>query len=190
MMLSTSATNIKRAAGHLSSCLMPMISLNFMSQIFCKDSAFILDKRKNSILVIAGDGPLRFDLEEKARKLSISDHVIFLGPRRDIPELLMAFDSFVLPSQYEGLGIALVEAMASGLPCIFTDSIPSEVNLIPSLIHRISLNDDNNVWAETIIEATPLEERKNGSLIVKDRGYDIKETAKELQDFYLKISSS
>ena len=150
----------------------------------------ILDKRKNSILVIAGDGPLRFDLEEKARKLSISDHVIFLGPRRDIPELLMAFDSFVLPSQYEGLGIALVEAMASGLPCIFTDSIPSEVNLIPSLIHRISLNDDNNVWAETIIEATPLEERKNGSLIVKDRGYDIKETAKELQDFYLKISSS
>ena len=149
----------------------------------------ILNKRKNSILVIAGDGPLRLDLEEKTRKLSISDHVIFLGPRRDIPELLMAFDSFVLPSQYEGLGIALVEAMASGLPCIFTDSIPSEVNLIPSLIHRISLNDDNNVWAETIIEATPLEERKNGSLIIKDRGYDIKETAKELQDFYLKISS-
>lgn len=73
------------------------------------------------VFAIAGDGPLRSDLEEKARKLGIDHAVRFLGNRTDIPQLLAAADVFVLPSLWEGLPIALLEAMQAGLPSVVTN---------------------------------------------------------------------
>ncbi len=70
--------------------------------------------------VFAGDGPLRSELESKARNLRISDRVTFLGIRKDVDELLFASDIFVQPSLWEGLSIALLEALMAGLPIIAT----------------------------------------------------------------------
>jgi glycosyltransferase involved in cell wall biosynthesis len=70
-------------------------------------------------LLIAGDGPLRVQLKESAYKLGIGDKVIFAGQRKDVAKLLQVADVFILPSvQREGLGVALIEAMAEGLPVI------------------------------------------------------------------------
>jgi glycosyltransferase involved in cell wall biosynthesis len=89
---------------------------------------FLLDallKIKNSIeqveLLIIGEGALRYDLEAHADSIGVSGITKFTGPRTDIPEILRALDVFVLPSLWEGLPLALLEAMASGLPVIATD---------------------------------------------------------------------
>ena len=91
----------------------------------------ILDVVKDLKFLIIGDGRLRKPLEEKSEELGIKKHVIFTGQRKDIPELLMAMDIFVLPSIKEGLPIALLEAMAAKRPVIAT-----RVGAIPKVIEN------------------------------------------------------
>ena len=71
-------------------------------------------------LLIVGDGPSRQELELLRDQLKLSAWVVFTGSRRDIPRVLHAVDAFVLPSLYEGFGIAILEAMAAGKPVIAT----------------------------------------------------------------------
>jgi glycosyltransferase involved in cell wall biosynthesis len=72
-------------------------------------------------VLLVGDGELRDELQRFAAREGIQENVHFLGTRADVPEILSASDSFVLPSLWEGLPMALMEAMASGLPVIATD---------------------------------------------------------------------
>ncbi len=78
------------------------------------------DRRPDLHLLLIGDGELRTALEERTRALGLAERVHFLGTRRDVPELLAASDGFVLPSLWEGLSVALVEAMAGALPVVAT----------------------------------------------------------------------
>lgn len=71
-------------------------------------------------LLIVGDGPSRHELELLREQLGLSSWIVFTGSRRDIPRVLHALDVFVLPSLYEGFGIAILEAMAAGTPVIAT----------------------------------------------------------------------
>ncbi len=71
-------------------------------------------------LLLVGDGPSRHELELLREQLGLSSWVVFAGSRRDIPRVLHAVDAFVLPSLYEGFGIAILEAMAAGKPVIAT----------------------------------------------------------------------
>jgi glycosyltransferase involved in cell wall biosynthesis len=68
--------------------------------------------------VLAGEGPLRGELEAEAARLGIANRVCFLGRREDVPELLAACDAFALPSLYEGSSLAVLEAMAARRPVI------------------------------------------------------------------------
>lgn len=70
--------------------------------------------------VIVGDGPLADELAHEVARLGLSERVQLLGSRDDVPALLPAFDVFVMSSLHEGLSIALVEALAAGLPCVAT----------------------------------------------------------------------
>jgi glycosyltransferase involved in cell wall biosynthesis len=89
----------------------------------------ILDVVKDLKFLIIGDGPLRKALEEKSEELGLKKDVIFMGQRKDIPELLTAMDIFVLPSIKEGLPVALLEAMAAKRPIVAT-----RVGAIPRVI--------------------------------------------------------
>jgi glycosyltransferase involved in cell wall biosynthesis len=81
----------------------------------------VLDRYpENSVFIIAGEGHLRESLERKAADLGLSRVVKFLGTRSDIPDLLFLADVFVLPSLWEGLPLALLEAMSAGLPVVAT----------------------------------------------------------------------
>lgn len=71
-------------------------------------------------LVLVGSGPLESELRAAADRLGIAERVSFVGSRTDVPHLLPAFDVFALSSRYEGLPIALLEALASGIPCVAT----------------------------------------------------------------------
>jgi glycosyltransferase involved in cell wall biosynthesis len=72
-------------------------------------------------LVVVGDGPLKEDLMRTAGRLAIADVTIFTGSRSDVPALLGALDLLVLPSLWEGLPLAILEAMAARLPVVATD---------------------------------------------------------------------
>jgi glycosyltransferase involved in cell wall biosynthesis len=73
-------------------------------------------------LWIAGDGPLREMLLRQRAALGLDERVVFLGVRHDVPDLMRAADVFVLPSRFEGFGLVVAEAMASGTPIVATDA--------------------------------------------------------------------
>ncbi|MBA3429898.1 MAG: glycosyltransferase family 4 protein [Actinobacteria bacterium] len=78
------------------------------------------DRLPHLKIILVGDGELRNEIATSVRTHGLEDRVHFLGSRRDVPQILAASDSFILPSLWEGLPVALVEAMASGLPVIAT----------------------------------------------------------------------
>ena len=80
-----------------------------------------VQKLPNAWLLFGGTGELEDDLKALAKELGMSDRVLFLGFRRDVPALLMASDLFCFPSFQEGLPVSLMEAMAAGLPCAVSD---------------------------------------------------------------------
>jgi len=80
----------------------------------------VLKKVPDTVLLIAGDGPLAADLKEEAKHLQIESKIRFLGIRLDIPELLSIFDIMVLPSLWEGLPMIILEAMAARCPILAT----------------------------------------------------------------------
>jgi len=72
-------------------------------------------------LLLVGDGRLRQDLEHRAVALGVAASVSFLGTRHDVPEILRALDIYVMPSLWEGLSIAMLEAMAAGIAVVISD---------------------------------------------------------------------
>lgn len=133
----------------------------------------------NSYLLLIGDGNLKEKIQLYVKEKNI-ENVKFLGVRNDIPDLMMAMDVFVMPSLYEGLPIVGVEAQAAGLNLYLSNTISKETQLIDS-VKWFDLNESNKRIAESIkIEMIDDEERKCGNDDVKNHGYDIEQTAKEL----------
>ncbi len=82
-----------------------------------------------AVLVLAGDGPLWGQLHALAEELGIASRVRFLGKRMDVPQILKAADLYVQPSQWEGFGIAVLEAMAAAKP-ILASNVPGLAHVI------------------------------------------------------------
>jgi len=80
----------------------------------------VLDRYPDAHLLIAGDGPLRAELERLAAGLGIASSVHFLGHRDDVPAILRAADLFVFSSKEEGLGTSVLDAMAARVPVVAT----------------------------------------------------------------------
>ena len=119
-----------------------------------KVAAEVAKRRPEMRLLLIGDGPLRPSLEEMAARMGLSDKVIFLGNRFDVPRLMRgAMDVLVLPSLNEGLGLVLVEAQAAGLPCVYSEVVPADVEVIKPLLQRLSLAQPAAAWAEALLSA-------------------------------------
>jgi glycosyltransferase involved in cell wall biosynthesis len=121
--------------------------------------------------LLVGDGGLREAMEAKAAALGLTERMIFAGPRADVPRLMLgAMDAFLLPSQYEGLPLVLMEAQAAGLPCVFSDNTAREADIVPALVRRRSLAVPASGWAETLLEV-----RASGPAISRDEAFAIAE---------------
>ena len=101
-------------------------------------------------LVLIGDGPNLLSLEAKAVDLGVENEVLFLGQRDDVPRLLQAFDLFAMPSRFEGLGMAAVEAQAAGLPCLLSDAFPKAAAITDGVTFLPA--EDQDVWAESMLD--------------------------------------
>lgn len=111
-------------------------------------AAEYLKRDPETVFLLVGDGPLRNDIEGEARKLGIAGQICFAGVRKDVPALMRGvMDVFVLPSLFEGLPLVLLEAQAAGLPCLLSDNIAEESDVLPLLIHRESLASSAACWA-------------------------------------------
>lgn len=160
-----------------------------------KNHEFIIDvfksvhnKVKNSVLLLIGDGALKESIQMKVRKEKLENSVIFAGVRSDVPDIFQGMDIFVMPSLFEGLPVTLIEAQASGLKIFASDVITNEV-AITNNIEFMSLNSSAEVWADRIMEYRDGYERKNSSQEIIASGYDVKNNAQELEQFYLSILS-
>lgn len=161
---------------------------------FCeqKNQTFLIDifleyqkKNKNAELVLVGDGPTKKDVELKVRELGLSEKVHFLGIRNDIEKILQMFDIFVLPSLFEGLPVIGIEAQASGLPMVVSDTVTRELDL--GNVSFISLNEKPEKWADAIIKCKINEERAVAFKKVMDLGYEINIEAKKLKEHYFRL---
>lgn len=143
----------------------------------------VIEKKPDSILMLVGEGNLESKIRKKVKKLSLANSVIFMGQRADIPELLEAMDLFMFPSLYEGLGLAFIEAQASGLPCIISDKVPTEASIASNIV---SLSLGNSMeWANRAIRESNRVSRANNIEAMKKSGYDIRENALWLEKFYV-----
>lgn len=140
----------------------------------------------NSVLLLIGDGPLKTNIEAQVDELGITSKVIFLGSVNNVNELLQGMDLFLFPSLYEGLPVTLVEAQASGLPILASDTITNEIE-ITKLVTFKSLEENPKAWAQNINNLLIVERANMLSEIVQS-GYDVRETSLKLQQYYLNIT--
>lgn len=113
-------------------------------------AASVIAKNNKAVLLLIGDGGLLPTIKEKVSTLGITDKVIFLSHRSDIPELLKAIDVFLFPSRYEGFPVTLIEVQSSGVPCIASDLITKEA-LVSDNIYAMSINESPESWATSAI---------------------------------------
>ena len=100
-------------------------------------------------------------------------------------KMWQAIDIFIMPSLYEGLPVSGIEAQASGLPCIFSETITKEVGLTDK-IEFLSLNESPKKWAEHALMYMG-SERKSEVNKLRKAGYDIQQTADTLSKLYLEV---
>lgn len=162
----------------------------FMTQ---KNHSFLIDvfekvaqQDKNAMLVLLGDGELQSEIQKKVSEKGLSDKVYFAGNVGNANEWYNVFDIFVLPSIWEGLPVVGVEAQANDLPCIFSDTITTEIGLSEKA-EFLSLQESVSVWVQSILNGFKNSTRKDNTQLITDNNYNIKYEAMKLQGRYLKL---
>lgn len=154
----------------------------FLIEIFKE----IQNIKSNSELLLVGTGELQENIKQKVKEYGIESHVKFLGIRKDINELLNAMDAFILPSFFEGLPVVGIEAQSTGLNVFTSDLVTKELP-IEELSHYYPLNIGAKQWANNIINESKNVDRYNTTNQIIKSGYDVKNAAKIMQEYYLQM---
>ncbi len=157
----------------------------FMKQknhLFLLDIFYEIQKiAPDSVLLLIGDGPLHEKIVKKIENLGLKDKVILSGVHKHPERFYQAMDVFVFPSFYEGLGMVLIEAQISGLPCYVSKEVPKEAKINES-VEFLELKDSKK-WAKAII----LEKENNRFNYYKSfiySKYDLENETKKLSSYY------
>lgn len=161
----------------------------FMSQ---KNHTFLIDIFKELVqknnkfkLVLVGDGELQEEIKNKVNELNINNNIIFTGNIPNTNEFYQAMDLFILPSLFEGLPVVGIEAQASGLNCLFSNTISKEVDITGN-VEYLSLNDSAITWANKIKELSNKDRNKITNEI-RQNNYSIESEAKKLENKYREL---
>ncbi len=138
-------------------------------------------RNDNSVLLLLGKGELMGEIKALVDSFNLGGAVRFLGERKDLGSLLSASDYFLFPSFYEGFPNALLEAEASGLRCVVSDTITKEAILDNAI--ALPLADDNEKWCDAL-SLPPLEKREKYADMVDEKGFGIKDEMKRLENLY------
>lgn len=130
-------------------------------------------------LILLGNGSKFKQIKNMCKEYKIENKVIFLGNVSNVSEIINAFDLFVFPSLFEGLGIVLIEAQANGIKCFASTEVPNEANIFDN-IEYLELSEGVNKWAEEIINS----DTARKEIDISNCEYDIKNTVKQLTIVY------
>ena len=147
---------------------------NFLVDVFYEVSKL----KQNAFLLLIGDGILKEIIQQKLDLIGLKGKYLILSNRTDIPVLLKMMNMFVFPSILEGLGIVLVEAQKTALPCIVSDTVPKAV-VLSNLVTFMSLSNTAKEWAERILTFNIKKIEMNG---LED--WDMNNVIHKLEDIY------
>jgi glycosyltransferase involved in cell wall biosynthesis len=154
---------------------------DFLIDIFSE----IHKKDQSAVLLLAGDGELRAQIEDKVNRLHLQKNIFFLGIRDNINFLLMASDTLLFPSLYEGLSVVLVEAQASGIRCVMTNTLAKETIINKNRVELLSLNQSAEEWANAVLNRQSNYDRSSAVYVLREAGWDVRDNANWLQKYYL-----
>lgn len=155
-----------------------------------KNHQFLVTLAQSKILaedihfLCVGDGPLKNELAESIIQKQLNNRFTLLPANQDIPNLLSISDGFIMPSLFEGVSVALLEAQAASLICLASDTIPSEVNMDLNNLTFLSLQQPQQ-WVEALNKTEKeviIDERVNKHF--DDRGYSVSSVIKHLETIY------
>lgn len=180
----------------------PAKNHGFLISVFAEVSK----KKPDARLLLVGDGDGREKIVRKVREAGLENKVIFTGNRSDVHLLLQGMDLMLFPSLYEGFPVTIVEAQATGLPCLMSDRISPECILAEELVEVCSLEESPEKWTEHILkildcsleqpekrtdwEGTEGKEKETGNgreayaQKIAAAGYGIREAAQRMEQFY------
>jgi glycosyltransferase involved in cell wall biosynthesis len=157
-------------------------------QFLLKIFAEVVRLAPQAYLLLVGEGVLQPKIKQQASEMGIADRVIFTGSRPDVPRLMRgAMDVFLFPSLCEGLGLVLIEAQAAGLPCIFSNVVPQEADIVKPLVKRLSLLQTSSDWARELLpwqDEIPRSTQTDALNLVKASPFNIETSLKQLQKIY------
>lgn len=141
-------------------------------------------KNSKSFLMIVGTGSRKNQLKRFVAEKKLTSSVIFTGEVSNTSKYLSAFDTFLMPSLYEGLPVTLVEAQAAGLNCIVADNITREVDITKNINYYPIGNKDINLWVKSIVKSS---NRINEGKKMIGTVFDISKSASKLEKEILEV---
>jgi len=159
-------------------------------EVLVRVAAQVLARCPEARFVHIGEGPLKDKVKALSRELGIQDSLLFLERRQDIPRLLAAMDVFVLTSRSEGMPNAVMEAMATGLPCVVTDAGGCRELVRDGETGFVVPVGDEEGLAERILRLLRDEAmRRRMGLKGRERvqGFDVHRMAEEYKQLYQKV---
>lgn len=158
-----------------------------------KNHSFLLDvfaeickKKENAKLLLIGEGVLEQEIVAKAKEHGLYNRIIFKRNLANVNEHLMAMDLFIFPSLFEGFGMVSLEAQATGLNVIQSDTIPKDTHLTDCVL-SMSLNDSPAEWANRAL-AMPQLDRRLPNQVIYNSKYNLVHTIDLLTDLYREMA--
>lgn len=159
------------------------------NQIFLIQIAEELKRRNRKIRILcAGDGDKNYieELLDLIKQKELKNYIQFIGVRRDIDVLMRKASAFILPSKFEGMPLVLIEAQATGLPCLSADTFSPEVDFDLGLIRWMKQEQGAKAWTDEL-ELAVFKQRALKSDVeqaIKKKCFDSKMFAQKIMELY------
>lgn len=167
--------------GHVGSFTAPK-NHDFLLEVFSKISSI----DPGAVMVLCGEGERKDEIQDRIRSLGLTGKVILVGNISNVNDYMMAMDTMIFPSFFEGFPITILEAQATGLPIVLSDTITDEV-FLTDCVCPMSLNDNISNWVDKAI-ALSVDNRENENELIANSKYNMRNCVQLLEKFYSEMA--